>query len=119
VPFRRAHERIGHAVQYCVERGCELEELTLDELREFSADFGEDVYEHLKLEAVINCHDVPGGTAAVRVREALGAARRKLGALSTPEDRNAGEAGPQAKADRRDQMAGQEIRVAGGEHARA
>jgi argininosuccinate lyase len=81
VPFRRAHEQIGHAVQHCLERGCELEDLSLAELREFSPAFGEDVYQCLKLEAVLACHDVPGGTAPARVREALAAARQRLAAL--------------------------------------
>jgi len=81
VPFRRAHEQIGHAVQLCLERGCELEDLTLAELRQFSPDFGEDVYEYLNLEAVLACHDVPGGTAPARVREALAQARQRLDAI--------------------------------------
>ena len=89
VPFRRAHEQIGRAVAHCLERGCELEELTLDELREFSPDFGADVHQHLKLEAVLACHDVPGGTAPARVREALTAARRRVAALERGPHANA------------------------------
>ncbi len=89
VPFRRAHEQIGHAVQHCVERGCELEALTLDELRQFSPDFGADVHQHLTLEAVLACHDVPGGTAPARVREALTTARRRLAALERGPHANA------------------------------
>ena len=33
VPFRTAHEKIGNAVRYALEKGVELGELTLDELR--------------------------------------------------------------------------------------
>ena len=29
VPSRLAHERIGKAVQMCLERGCELQEISL------------------------------------------------------------------------------------------
>ena len=32
VPFRRAHEHIGQAVQYCLEKGCELEDLSLERI---------------------------------------------------------------------------------------
>ena len=32
VPFRKAHELIGKAVQLCVEKGCELEQLSAEEL---------------------------------------------------------------------------------------
>jgi argininosuccinate lyase len=83
VPFRRAHEQIGKAVQYCIEKGCELENLSLEELRRFSADFAEDVYAHLTLAAVLGCHDVSGGTAPKRVQAALAAMREKLAKLGS------------------------------------
>jgi argininosuccinate lyase len=79
VPFRRAHEQVGKAVQYCLEKGCELEALSLPELRKFSPDFAADVYAHLTLAAVLDCHDVPGGTAPKRVQEAIAAMREKIG----------------------------------------
>jgi argininosuccinate lyase len=81
VPFRQAHEIIAKAVQKCVLQNCELEQLSLDELREFSAAFEGDVYEQLALENVLACHDVPGGTAAHRVQQALKAAREKLATM--------------------------------------
>jgi argininosuccinate lyase len=81
VPFRQAHEIIAHAVQICVEKGCELEQLTLDEMRALSPAFGSDIYQHLKLEAVLECHDVAGGTAMARVENALRGAREELSAL--------------------------------------
>lgn len=81
VPFRQAHEIIAHAVQICVEKGCQLEQLTLEELRRFSPAFGDDIYRHLKLEAVLECHDVEGGTAVKRVQNALREAREQLSAL--------------------------------------
>lgn len=81
VPFRKAHEYIGHTVQYALEKGCEIEALSLDELKKFSPDFAEDVYENLTLQAVLACHDVPGGTSPVHVRKALASARERLTAL--------------------------------------
>jgi argininosuccinate lyase len=78
VPFRQAHEIVAHAVQKCVQQGCELEQLSLDELREFSPAFDSDIYENLKVENVLACHDVSGGTAPHRVQQALRAAREKL-----------------------------------------
>ena len=81
VPFRQAHEIIAQAVQICVARSCELEQLTLDELRALSPAFDGEIYEHLKLEAVLECHDVEGGTAIKRVRNALKDAREQLSAL--------------------------------------
>ena len=63
VPSRLAHERIGKAVQFCIERNCELQDLSLDELRVLSPAFDEDFYDSLKLTSVLAVHDVPGGTA--------------------------------------------------------
>ena len=81
VPFRQAHEIVARAVQKCVLQDCELEQLSLAELREFSPAFDADVYDHLKVESVLACHDVPGGTAPHRVQESLEAARDKLAGL--------------------------------------
>ena len=81
VPFRHAHEQIGHAVQWCIEHHCELEEMPLEELRQFAPEAGQDFYSHLTLDAVLGCHDVEGGTAPARVRQALAEAREHLAAL--------------------------------------
>ena len=81
VPSRLAHERIGRAVQLAIQRGCELDELSLQELKKISAAFDEDFYDFLKLASVLAIHDVPGGTAPERVRKALSAARNKIQSL--------------------------------------
>ncbi len=81
VPSRLAHERIGKAVQICLERNCELQDLALDELRSLSPAFDQGFYEALKLASVLSVHDVPGGTAPARVRQAIAATRKKIDAL--------------------------------------
>ncbi len=81
VPSRLAHERIGKAVQICLERNCELKDLSLQELQTLSPAFGEDFKESLTLPAVLAAHDVAGGTAPGRVRQAIGAARKKIQSL--------------------------------------
>jgi argininosuccinate lyase len=78
VPSRQAHERIAKAVQVCLERNCELQDLPLQDLQSLSPAFGEDFYESLKLASVLAIHDVPGGTAPVRVRQAIGATKKKI-----------------------------------------
>jgi len=78
VPFRLAHEQIGKAVQTCVERSCELADLPLEELRQLNPVFDQDFYSCLTLQSVLNIHDVPGGTAPVRVRQAMADARKKV-----------------------------------------
>ncbi|MGB2835260.1 MAG: argininosuccinate lyase [Candidatus Sulfotelmatobacter sp.] len=81
VPSRLAHEQIGKAVQLCVEKQCELQDLTLDELRALNPVFDGDFHECLKLAAVLAIHDVVGGTAPARVRQGIAAARKKIDAL--------------------------------------
>ena len=63
VPFRKAHEKIGLAVRYGLEKGCELDELTLTELQQFGPEFEADFFRSITLQATVNCHDVVGGTA--------------------------------------------------------
>jgi argininosuccinate lyase len=81
VPFRKAHEKIGNAVRLALEKGVELDGLTLAELREFGSEFDEDFYAAISLDATLDCHDVIGGTARQRVREALEAASTRIAAL--------------------------------------
>jgi len=81
VPSRLAHERIGKAVQMCLERNCELHDLSLGDLQSLSPAFGEDFYQSLTLASVLAVHDVPGGTAPIRVRQAIVAARNKVESL--------------------------------------
>ncbi len=78
VPSRLAHETIGKAVRVCIERGCELQDLPLDELRGLNQAFNQDFYGCLKLNSVLASHDVPGGTAPLRVRQAIADAKQKL-----------------------------------------
>ena len=81
VPSRLAHERIGKAVQLCLERGCELKDLSMEELKSLSPAFDAHFYEALKLQSVLAIHDVPGGTAPARVRQAINMVRNKIHSL--------------------------------------
>ncbi|MFZ0774377.1 MAG: argininosuccinate lyase [Candidatus Sulfotelmatobacter sp.] len=81
VPSRLAHEQIGKAVKLCIEKNCELQDLTLDELRALDPVFDESFYDCLKPAAVLAIHDVVGGTAPVRVRQGIAGARKKIESL--------------------------------------
>ena len=82
VPFRKAHEKIGNAVRYCLDKGCELGDLSLEELRQFGAEFEGDFFAAVTLEATLDCHDVIGGTARKRVRAAVEDAAKRVEALA-------------------------------------
>lgn len=78
MPFRIAHETVGKAVLFAIEKGCELNELELGGLSQFSELIEEDVYERLSLESSLAARSAVGGTSPERVREALAAASSKL-----------------------------------------
>ncbi len=78
VPFRRAHEVIGRAVRAGMEQRLELHEMKLAELREISEAFGDDFYASVTLEAVLDCHDVTGGTARAKVAAALASMEQRV-----------------------------------------
>jgi len=93
VPFRTAHEKIGNAVRFALEKGVELGDLTLAELRAFGPEFAEDFFSAVALTATLDCHDVIGGTARKQVRKALAAASERIAALAAPRKQEAVHAG--------------------------
>jgi argininosuccinate lyase len=82
LPFRKAHEVIGNAVRLGLDKGLELNNLPLAELRELSDYFDEGFYTAITLNATVDCHNTPGGTATAQVHEALTAAKNRLATFS-------------------------------------
>ncbi len=78
LPFRDAHEAVAHAVRTCEQKGCDLADLTLDELRQFSALIGDDVHAVLTLEGSVAARNHVGGTAPEQVRKAIARVRSLL-----------------------------------------
>ena len=78
MPFRIAHDTVGKIVLFAISKGRELNELSLDEMREFSPKIEKDVFEALSLEKTLSSKSQIGGTSPERVIEALDAAKRDL-----------------------------------------
>jgi argininosuccinate lyase len=78
MPFRKAHACVGSAVAYALDKGCELDQLTLDELKSFSPLIDADIFDHLTLAHMIDRRQSPGGTATENVTRALDEARNAL-----------------------------------------
>ena len=78
LPFRTAHHCVGQAVGYALAHKKELHDLSLDELKSFSALIQGDVFEILSTEAMIDRRRSAGGTATENVRAAIAAARVAL-----------------------------------------
>jgi argininosuccinate lyase len=83
LPFRKAHEVIGNAVRFGLERNLELNVLSLADLQQLSPHFAADFFDAVTLEATLDCHDVPGGTATTHVAHALAAAKTRISQLAT------------------------------------
>jgi len=82
VPFRTAHEKIGNAVRFAIDKDVELVNLSLEELKQFGDEFGGDFYAAVSLDATLDCHDVIGGTARKRVCQALEDAAARVQSLT-------------------------------------
>ena len=81
VPFRTAHDAVGRIVLLGIDKGKELDELSLEELRGISSEIEGDVFEVLSLEATLASKSQTGGTSPDQVAKALEAAKRLLAEL--------------------------------------
>ena len=79
VPFREAHGIVGRAVAYCIEKKCELFDLTVEEMQRFSPVIDKDVFEVISVEGSVDSRISTGGTSRQRVEEALAAAEKQMG----------------------------------------
>lgn len=75
--FRESHYIVGQLSNYVLSRGVAFGDLTLEEYIEFSDIFERDVFD-INVHTSVNNRDVPGGTAANRVAEALKTSRLRL-----------------------------------------
>lgn len=80
MPFRKAHEVVGHLVLLCDKRGCDLSALSLDDFRAESELFEQDITEALDLESIVAARTAFGGTGHSAVKEQMEQAKNVLNA---------------------------------------
>ena len=78
LPFRDAHEAVARAVRLAEQKGCDVSDLTLDELKSFSPLVDESVFAVLTVEGSLSSRNHVGGTAPEQVRAAIARARAGL-----------------------------------------
>lgn len=78
MPFRRAHEVVGHLVLLCDKRQCGLEDLALEDFQAESDLFEEDIVGCLDLEAIVDARRTFGGTSPNAVKDQMSLATEKL-----------------------------------------
>ena len=79
IPFREAHHITGAAVKLADEKGVALDGLTIDDLKAIDARIDERVFDALSVDASVAARASYGGTAPVRVRQQVAAAKQRLG----------------------------------------
>jgi len=66
------------AVRFAEQKGCDLAELKLEALRQFSSLIADDIYAVLTLEGSLAARNHTGGTAPQQVEAAIARARKLL-----------------------------------------
>ncbi len=79
LPFRDAHHVTGALVAKAEAKGCDLPDLTLNELQSVHPEITEAVYDVLTVQASVASRTSYGGTAPVRVREQIARWQKALG----------------------------------------
>jgi argininosuccinate lyase len=77
VPFRQAHAIVGNLVKYAIEQKKKFHQLELEEYRQFSVFFEEDIRK-IGVKSSIADRDSYGGTSSRRVTDAIEKAKKKL-----------------------------------------
>lgn len=80
LPFRKAHEIVGHLVLLCDKRGCDLDDLTLEDFKAESDLFESDITRCLDLKSIVAARTTYGGTGNTAVAEQLKLAKETLAA---------------------------------------
>jgi argininosuccinate lyase len=78
LPFRDAHEAVALAVRHAEKCGCDLADLSLEVLKQFSSLIEADIFAVLTLEGSLAARNHIGGTAPQQVEAAIARARKLL-----------------------------------------
>lgn len=63
IPFREAHSIVGRVVLHAISVQKPLEDLSVEEFKQFSDVISDDVYAPLQIESILQKRDIKGGTA--------------------------------------------------------
>jgi argininosuccinate lyase len=80
IPFREAHHIVGEAVVYAIKQGKPLEDLTVEEFRQFNDRISDDVYPILTIESILKKRCAKGGVSLEQIRSAVDFMKNELSA---------------------------------------
>lgn len=81
LPFRTAHGVSARAVRMAIDRGCRLEDLSIEDFKACSELIEKDIFEIIPPEACVNARKTDGGPAEEKVREQIAALRDFAGKI--------------------------------------
>ena len=71
MPFRDAHSVIGRLVLFCIDKGCAIDDLSIEELKGFSELFDKDIYDAISLETCVGKRLTIGGPSPDKMKEVI------------------------------------------------
>ena len=77
LPFRDAHAVVGRMVAYCLDTNKVIDALSMDEFKEFSELFDQDIYTAISLETCVNLRKIPGGPAMETMKAVIDGYKNK------------------------------------------
>lgn len=78
VPFRDAHGIIGRVVLYCIDKSIAIDDMSLEELKEFSEVFEEDIYDAISMYTCVNKRLTIGAPGKEAMEKEIAACREFL-----------------------------------------
>ncbi len=77
LPFRDAHAVVGKMVAYCLDTNKVIDALSMEEFKEFSELFDEDIYTAISLGTCVNLRKIPGGPAMETMKAVIDGYKNK------------------------------------------
>ena len=71
VPFRDAHGIIGRLVLFCLDKGCAIDDLSLEELRTIDAHFEEDIFDAISLKTCVEARNTIGAPGPAPMKDVI------------------------------------------------
>ena len=78
VPFRDAHGIIGRLVLHCIDENKSIDDLSLDELKQFSSAFEEDIYDAVSLRTCVEKRLTLGAPGSAMMNDVIGQEKKWL-----------------------------------------
>ena len=75
VPFRDAHGIIGRLVLYCIDKGCAIDDLSIQEFKDICPAFEEDIYEAISMDTCVNKRLTTGAPGRAAMEQEIASAR--------------------------------------------